>query len=129
MEQKSEMVKIEGDAARGIPATEVDIAGLSEPAQRAWRSMSESDRTLVEEFVETKNAPREHAVYAVWRARAGQLIRAQRACLEASNFVAPERIPPGILREMVESGRRKPLGRNSRCPCGSGKRFKRCCMK
>jgi uncharacterized protein YecA (UPF0149 family) len=32
------------------------------------------------------------------------------------------------VREMLEKTGRAQITRNSRCPCGSGKRFKRCCM-
>lgn len=32
------------------------------------------------------------------------------------------------VRDMLEKTGRAQITRNSRCPCGSGKRFKRCCM-
>lgn len=32
------------------------------------------------------------------------------------------------VRRMVETTGRGMVSRNSSCPCGSGKRFKRCCM-
>jgi len=32
------------------------------------------------------------------------------------------------VRELVLSNRLQFVTRNSSCPCGSGKRFKRCCM-
>ena len=32
------------------------------------------------------------------------------------------------VRKMVEKTGRGYITRNSRCPCGSGKRFKKCCM-
>ncbi len=33
------------------------------------------------------------------------------------------------LRRQVESSQSKRIGRNDPCPCGSGKKFKRCCIK
>ena len=36
---------------------------------------------------------------------------------------------PGPLVAMVMESPRPFISRNSRCPCGSGKRVKRCCLK
>lgn len=38
-----------------------------------------------------------------------------------------QNIPMRIRERMEKYGIAK-IGRNTRCPCGSGKRFKRCCM-
>ena len=43
--------------------------------------------------------------------------------------VAPERVSEATRRQMVAQGNGgEDISRNSKCPCGSGKRFKRCCM-
>lgn len=41
--------------------------------------------------------------------------------------VDPRRLSMRV-RQMVESTGRGMVARNTICPCGSGKRFKRCCM-
>lgn len=43
------------------------------------------------------------------------------------NPIDPENLSPRV-RRMVELTGRGQVSRNSKCPCGSGKRFKRCCM-
>lgn len=45
----------------------------------------------------------------------------------AMNVIDPRNLSPRV-RRMVERTGRGMVSRNSRCPCGSGKRFKRCCM-
>lgn len=44
------------------------------------------------------------------------------------NCVPLENLEPNV-RRMVEQTGKGWVTRNSRCPCGSGKRFKRCCMR
>ncbi len=41
--------------------------------------------------------------------------------------IDPANLSPKV-RAMVEATGRGKISRNSRCPCGSWKRFKRCCM-
>lgn len=41
--------------------------------------------------------------------------------------VEPKDLSPRV-RQLVLQSRRPYVTRNSSCPCGSGKRFKRCCM-
>ena len=43
------------------------------------------------------------------------------------NCIPMEGLSPRV-RAMVQSTGKGRVTRNSRCPCGSGKRFKRCCM-
>jgi len=43
------------------------------------------------------------------------------------NCIPLENLSPKV-REMVERTGKGWVTRNSRCPCGSGKRFKKCCM-
>jgi len=43
------------------------------------------------------------------------------------NPIDPDNLTPKV-REMVEKTGRGQVSRNSPCPCGSHKRFKRCCM-
>ena len=35
---------------------------------------------------------------------------------------------PVRVQKMLKDTGHAQIGRNSKCPCGSGKRFKRCCM-
>lgn len=89
------------------------------------------------------DCPREHlstvtALYLDWRARSGNpdarfeelraRVRARGTTLhEMWSTRAPE-LPPARARavEPVMTGAAAP-GRNAPCPCGSGKKFKRCC--
>jgi uncharacterized protein YecA (UPF0149 family) len=41
--------------------------------------------------------------------------------------IDPKTLPDRILFKIMGS-RKHYVTRNSKCPCGSGKRFKRCCM-
>lgn len=41
--------------------------------------------------------------------------------------VDASRIPPEVAG-LMRAQKREWVSRNSKCPCGSGKRFKRCCM-
>ena len=43
------------------------------------------------------------------------------------NCIPLEGLTPRV-RAMVQATGKGRVTRNSRCPCGSGKRFKRCCM-
>lgn len=43
------------------------------------------------------------------------------------NAIDPKNLSKKVLEMIVGSGKSF-ITRNSRCPCGSGKRFKRCCM-
>jgi uncharacterized protein YecA (UPF0149 family) len=48
---------------------------------------------------------------------------------ELSRFVRPvEVLGPGASATLAKTGRAK-IGRNDPCLCGSGKKFKRCCMQ
>lgn len=35
--------------------------------------------------------------------------------------------PKGVCKPVTPKG--QPVGRNALCPCGSGKKFKKCCMR
>lgn len=63
------------------------------------------------ELEHTKAAPRR------FRLRSGQIIRT----LMLEDL-------PKRARRLVEAQRLNWITRNSCCPCGSGKRFKRCCL-
>jgi len=39
----------------------------------------------------------------------------------------PETPPAFVIAPIIGSSR--PTGRNDKCPCGSGKKYKRCCSK
>lgn len=58
-------------------------------------------------------------------------MRKRMSAEEFEQFVKP--IDPANLqpkvREMLKRTGSAQVSRNSRCPCGSGKRFKRCCMQ
>jgi len=41
--------------------------------------------------------------------------------------IDPANLTPRVRAQLASSGRTR-IGRNSPCPCGSRKRFKRCCM-
>ncbi|MBN1253981.1 MAG: SEC-C domain-containing protein [Deltaproteobacteria bacterium] len=43
------------------------------------------------------------------------------------NSISLKNLSPRV-RKMVQETGRGCISRNSRCPCGSGKRFKSCCM-
>lgn len=40
--------------------------------------------------------------------------------------VTDEHLPESVRKELATTGRSK-IGRNDPCPCGSGKKFKKCC--
>jgi len=48
-------------------------------------------------------------------------------CTQAIRPVPLEQIPAAILLELRKLGKTW-ITKNTRCPCGSGKRFKACCM-
>jgi uncharacterized protein YecA (UPF0149 family) len=59
------------------------------------------------------------------RVKTGRMTRA-----EFNSYVRPIdplKLSPKNLHQLAVSGRTW-ISRNSACPCGSGKRFKRCCM-
>lgn len=45
-----------------------------------------------------------------------------------SQPIDPANLSPKLQRQLEATGRTK-VSRNSPCPCGSRKRFKRCCMR
>ena len=47
--------------------------------------------------------------------------------LEAARAVRPEERIAGATKTLENRGRK--LGRNEPCPCGSGRKFKQCCLK
>jgi uncharacterized protein YecA (UPF0149 family) len=56
--------------------------------------------------------------------RTGEVFaRLQDAPRSAYPFVRAMRVPP--TAEQLRNGK---VGRNDPCPCGSGKKFKRCCL-
>jgi hypothetical protein len=49
-------------------------------------------------------------------------------------FLAPDwppfaRVDPSLLSDRATPVRREKIGRNARCPCGSGKKYKKCCLQ
>ena len=54
---------------------------------------------------------------ATMRTRHGNIVKA----------IDPKNLSDRVLKMVVGSGKSF-VTRNSKCPCGSGKRFKRCCM-
>ena len=42
---------------------------------------------------------------------------------------SPRRIADGFQRDIHASPRREKVGRNDSCPCGSGKKYKKCCLQ
>ncbi len=42
--------------------------------------------------------------------------------------IRPSHLLPRNQKELTRSGHTK-VGRNDPCPCGSGKKFKRCCLQ
>jgi preprotein translocase subunit SecA len=52
------------------------------------------------------------------------LIEEKKADLEAADKTSAEPPPPVTIRNRGEKA-----GRNDPCPCGSGKKFKNCCMR
>ncbi len=49
--------------------------------------------------------------------------------LEKSKAVVAQDETEDELEEPMESPLRLKVGRNDPCPCGSGKKFKKCCLK
>ena len=47
------------------------------------------------------------------------------------DFIAPMNVPPTPkqLRRATPVFPHGRIGRNDKCPCGSGRKFKKCCMK
>ncbi len=46
------------------------------------------------------------------------------------DFFPFENLPEDIQKRLIDDGKEwAQIGKNTRCPCGSGKKFKRCCMK
>lgn len=48
--------------------------------------------------------------------------------MDAATAGMRKSIPVSSLAGLVRDACRKKLGRNDRCPCGSGKKFKKCCL-
>lgn len=52
----------------------------------------------------------------------------QREAETKKRLVQPGKHPSGLVSDVVNmSGARSKVGRNEECPCGSGKKFKKCC--
>jgi uncharacterized protein YecA (UPF0149 family) len=53
------------------------------------------------------------------------------AAMAADQSSEPERFKEMVLAPIAKQLNRKPprVGRNELCPCGSGKKFKRCCFQ
>ncbi len=47
--------------------------------------------------------------------------------VERKQVAEPARMTGEILRDKINSGSKKKVGRNDPCPCGSGKKYKKCC--
>jgi SEC-C motif-containing protein len=64
------------------------------------------------------------------RARQGRRMKELRGFLQApaKPAVPPEREQPVERKPAPFLRTEKPVGRNDPCPCGSGKKFKKCCM-
>jgi uncharacterized protein YecA (UPF0149 family) len=41
------------------------------------------------------------------------------------NLAKPGKLPDLLKASVVNKGK---IGRNERCPCGSGKKYKKCCL-
>ena len=57
-------------------------------------------------------------------------------CKENSNRIASEALRFDLLKQLADikpyapqPEKQKKVGRNDPCPCGSGKKYKRCCGK
>jgi uncharacterized protein YecA (UPF0149 family) len=71
---------------------------------------------------QASNRRRQALAERVYRSRRGESKRSKRRRAAAALGDAPKiRYTPGQRRTMPGPGR------NGRCPCGSGKKFKRCC--
>lgn len=49
--------------------------------------------------------------------------------MEAATQGMKTGVPGGALRQLARSARKVKVGRNDPCPCGSGQKFKRCCLQ
>ena len=61
------------------------------------------------------------------RSLAGQAVGAIQAVLAKRLATAAQSAPPSHAQPVTPTPAAKP-GRNQPCPCGSGRKFKRCCM-
>jgi len=48
--------------------------------------------------------------------------------MDAVTAGMPKSIPANSLKGLVRDAGTQKVGRNDRCPCGSGKKFKKCCL-
>ena len=75
-----------------------------------------------------------------WQAEVGRIVRREKR--KNSFYAEPDaeekrtplpppkkKEPPLLLSKKEEPPPKTKIGRNDPCPCGSGKKFKRCCMK
>jgi len=83
------------------------LAGVSFPELEQWRAEEKQS-------IETKKRRREELLAPAPPSRPKPLSP------EVRNLIEPAPPPPITRREKV--------GRNDPCPCGSGKKYKRCCL-
>ncbi|WP_431636880.1 SEC-C metal-binding domain-containing protein [Dyella sp. KULCS107] len=48
--------------------------------------------------------------------------------MDAATAGMPKSIPASSLKRLARDAGRQKVGRNDRCPCGSGRKFKKCCL-
>lgn len=81
-----------------------------------------------------KSGDEKHAIQEAYESIADavsllyEYFREQREAATQERLARPGRNPSGLLTEVVQTpGARFKVGRNEPCPCGSGKKFKKCC--
>jgi hypothetical protein len=102
-----------------------EVLGQTFPEYEQWRSDHErEERERLRMVEESKNNPMAGLLYAMEQLtgkKASDVVKenAHRTADRAVEMISP---PPAY----VSRGR---IGRNEPCPCGSGKKYKRCCMR
>ena len=90
------------------------------PVSRAWLLVQFLARTLAFDWLTWKEVP-----------YVQQRLQRQRIFFEpmSKGFPSETKVKRGIRTVHGDKLLEEKLGRNDLCPCGSGKRFKQCCLK
>jgi uncharacterized protein YecA (UPF0149 family) len=84
-----------------------------------------------DEFISlTQNAKQNNRIHLAWRLFA--IARVIKTCTErkiSDAGIEAENILKDICQVNFEPQKKRKIGRNEKCPCGSGQKYKKCCGK
>ena len=100
--------------------------GVSLPEEIRWRPLAEASRKKSSEILNLREAAEDKAFRDRWRATGDELDPLD-LFPEPPQRSAREMLPDTTVLQPIRNTEQK-VGRNDPCPCGSGKKFKKCCL-